>query len=476
MSRLIFSTNHRDIGFVYFVTGFKGLLVGTSFSFIIRTELSYGGEHFINIGYHYYNVVVTAHAIFKIFFGVKPFLIGGFGNYLIPLYLGSCDKSFPRLNNLSLWLVNFAFLLILMSALLDSGAGTGWTVYPPLSSYDYHSGVSVDLAIFSLHKSGLSSLLGSINFIVTIIYENSFIYKLGYWPMKIWAFFVTSFLLLLAVPVLASGITMLLKDRNFNSNFFDCSAGGDPILFEHLFWFFGHPEVYILIVPVFGLISQFIVSSSRRGVYGSIGKIYAMWSIGLLGFIVWAHHKFTVGKDTDSRAYFTAATKVIAVPTGIKIFSWLASIYESNIGFSIGACYLFAFLLLFIIGGLSGIVLSNGGLNISLHDTYYVTAHFHYVLSKGVLFGKLVSFYHYYTVIFSNLYGETFHLLTFIVLFIGVNLTFFPQHGLGLSGKPRRIPDYPDCYFILNYVSSLGSFLSIVGLGKFYVYNVIDLS
>merc|ERR1712027_114064 len=469
---LVKNCNHKRLGIYYLLSAFIFGISGTLISVLMRIELYSTGNRIISPeNQNFYNISITLHGLLMIFFLVMPGLFGGFGNYFAPIFQGSPEVVYPRVNNFSILILFLSYLLLILSLISEFGGGTGWTLYPPLStSFMSLSPSSTGNLIFGLLVSGISSCLTSLNFWITILNLRSYCLTLKTMPLFLWALLITGGMLLLTLPVLSGALLMVLADLHSNTLFFDPIFGGDPILYQHLFWFFGHPEVYILIIPAFGIISIIISGVSQKIIFGNQSMIYAMSCISLLGSLVWGHHMYTVGLETDTRAYFTGVTILISLPTGTKIFNWLCT-YLGNpplLHLRTGSC-LFAllFLLMFTIGGSSGIILGNAAVDLALHDTYYVAAHFHFVLSLGAVIAIFSSIIFQGEKLFgtqSVLSSASSYLCIyhFVVALLGILLTFVPMHFLGFNLMPRRIPDFPDTFHSWNFLSSIGSGITLL--------------
>ena len=453
VERWFFSTNHKDIGTLYLVFSFVMFIIGAAMSVVIRAELTVPGLQLVEP--MFFNQMTTMHALVMIFGGVMPAFVG-LGNWMIPLQIGAPDMALPRMNNWSFWILPFAFSLLLMTLFFPSGGPAGgWTMYPPLS---LQGGPNVAFTIFAIHMMGISSIMGAINIIATVLNMRAPGMDLLKMPIFVWSWLITAFLLIAVMPVLAGAVTMLLTDKFFMTSFFNAAGGGDPVMYQHIFWFFGHPEVYIMILPAFGIVSEIIPTFSRKPLFGYQAMVYATASIAFLSFIVWAHHMFTVGMPLGGEIYFMFATMLIAVPTGVKVFNWVTTMWRGSITFESPMLWAIAFVILFTIGGFSGLMLAIVPADFQYHDTYFVVAHFHYVLVTGALFAIIAAVYYWWPKWTGRMYNETFAKFHFWWTMVFVNLLFFPQHFLGLAGMPRRIPDYNVVFADWNLISSIGAF------------------
>ena len=454
LSRWLFTTNHKDIGTLYLWFSFIMFIIGGAMALVIRAELFQPGLQLVNP--HFFNQMTTVHALVMIFGAIMPGFVG-FANWLVPLMIGAPDMALPRMNNWSFWLLPFAGTLLIGSLFLPGGGpAAGWTIYPPLS---IQTGMGMDFTIFAIHMLGMSSILGSINIIATILNMRAPGMTLMKMPLFVWTWLITAFLLLAVMPVLAGAVTMLLTDRHFGTHFFDAAGGGDPLMFQHIFWFFGHPEVYILILPAFGMISAIIPTFARKPLFGYTSMVFATASIAFLSFIVWAHHMYTVGMPLSGELFFMYATMLIAIPTGVKVFNWLATMWRGSMTFETPMLYAISAVALFTVGGLTGVMMAITPADFQYHDTYFIVAHFHYVIFAGSVLSMFGAVYFWLPKWTGHMYNETLGKWHFWLTVIAFNVTFFPQHFLGFAGMPRRIPDYAQQFTEFNMVSSIGAFV-----------------
>ena len=453
LMRWVRTTNHKDIGTLYLLFSLLMFLIGGSMAMVIRAELFQPGLQFVDP--QFFNSMTTVHALVMVFGAVMPAFVG-LANWLIPMMIGAPDMALPRMNNWSFWLLPFAFTLLIATLFVPGGAPAGgWTLYPPLV---LQTGDALPMAIFAVHIMGISSIMGSINVIATVLNMRAPGMTLMKMPLFVWTWFITAYLLIAVMPVLAGAVTMLLTDKFFGTSFFSAAGGGDPVLFQHVFWFFGHPEVYIMILPAFGVISAIVPTFARKPLFGYSSMVYATASIAFLSFIVWAHHMFTVGMPLAGELFFMYATMMIAVPTGVKVFNWVATMWKGSMTFETPMLFALGFIIMFTIGGFSGLMLAITPVDFQYHDTYFVVAHFHYVLVTGSVFSLFAAAYYWLPKWTGHMYNETLGQWHFWLSTIFVNVLFFPQHFLGLAGMPRRIPDYNVQFADWNMVSSIGGF------------------
>ena len=455
LTRWVYTTNHKDIGTLYLWFSFLMFLVGGCMAMVIRAELFQPGMQIV--APEFFNQMTTMHGLIMVFGAVMPAFVG-LANWLVPMMIGAPDMALPRMNNLSFWILPFAFMLLLSTLLMEGGAPNfGWTFYAPLSTT--YAPDSVTFFIFGVHIMGASSIMGAINIIATILNMRAPGMTLMKMPLFVWTWLITAYLLIAVMPVLAGVVTMMLMDIHFGTSFFSAAGGGDPVLFQHVFWFFGHPEVYIMILPAFGVVSQIIPTFSRKPLFGYTSMVYATASIAFLSFIVWAHHMFTVGMPLAGELFFMYATMLIAVPTGVKVFNWVTTMFRGSLTFETPMLFAVSFVVLFTIGGFSGLMLAIAPADFQYHDTYFVVAHFHYVLVPGAIFGIMAAVYYWLPKWCGNMYNESLGKLHFWLSFVGMNLAFFPMHFVGLAGMPRRIPDYALQFADFNQISSIGAFM-----------------